>query len=353
MTPGPTEVPERVREAMSRPIQNPDIEEEFFEFYHELEKKLKKVYETDNDILILAGEGMLGLEATIASTIEKGDEILCISNGIFGDGLADLVKKHRGNPTKIEFSNDEEPKVEKIKTVLKKKDYKAATMVHCETPTGTLNNIDPILSILKEENILTLVDAVSSLGGTPVPTDKIDICMGASQKCFSAPPGLTTLSISDRAWDTINETEQRTLYTNLKIWKNMWLEKEQFPYTHSVSNIYGLNEAINIILEKGLKKTFQRHKNVAKLCRKKGKQIGLETHPQKEESNSPTVTAFKTDNNAEKIQNTLKKNHNMLIATSLQNLKNKIIRIGHMGYNAERKKVEKTMNALEKVLQKL
>ena len=350
MTPGPTEVPDRVRKAMSRPIHNPDIDEDFFDFYHRLENKLKKIYDTEKDVLILGGEGILGLEASIASLIDKGDEVLCMSNGIFGEGFADFVKMYGGDPVMCSSSYDESIVEEKIKMLIDEHDFTAATMVHCETPTGVLNDLEDILTDLKSDGIITIVDAVSSLGGTPVPTEDIDICIGGSQKCFSSPPGLTTLSVSDDAWEMIMDKDDQPFYSGLAVWKRSWFEDEWFPYTHLVSNLYALDESFDMILEEGLEDVYQRHEDVALLCRDLGKDIGLKLYPKDEELCSPTVTAFHVEKNAKEIQKGLKEKHDILIATSLRELKDDIIRIGHMGYNADEEKVRKTMDALKDVI---
>ncbi|KXB07039.1 aminotransferase class V [candidate division MSBL1 archaeon SCGC-AAA382C18] len=350
MTPGPTEVSSRVRNAMSLPIQNPDIDEEFFDFYHDLEEKIQKIYQTVDDVIILGGEGILGLEASVASTVEKNDKVLCLSNGIYGDGFANFVENQGGDPVLCEFSYDKILSPEKVKTFVEEDSFKAATMVHCETPTGTLNNLREILSILKDAGILTIVDAVSSLGGTRVPTEEMDICIGGSQKCFSAPPGLTTLSVSEEAWDVIMEKDQNTHYTNLALWKEMWFGEEYFPYTHSVSNIYALSEAIDIILEEGLEKVFKRHEKCAEKCRESTKNLDLELYPKKESYCSPTVTALHLGGMAKDLQKRIREMHDILLATSLGDFENDILRIGHMGHNATIEKVERTMNALRDVL---
>ncbi len=349
MTPGPTEVPERIRKAMSRPIQNPDLDDEFFEFYHELEEKIKKVYGTEKDMLVLGGEGILGLEAAVASTIKKGEKVLCLSNGIFGEGFADFVEMYGGEPDLCSTDHEQILSAEIVKEKLENNDYTAATMVHCETPTGTLNDIEEILQILSEQEVLTIVDAVSSLGGVDVPTENIDICIGGSQKCFSAPPGLTTLSVSQKAWDKVEETPQRSFYTSLQPWRS-WLEDEWFPYTHLVSNLYGLDEAMDMIIEEGKKSVFYRHVESAGLCRKMGADMGLELFPKKESYCSPTVTAFKVDRSALNIQKKMKEEYDILIATSLGDYKDNMIRIGHMGYNADEDKVKKTMEVLKEAI---
>lgn len=352
MTPGPTELPERVRSAMERQIQNPDVDKEFPKFYHDLEKKLSKVYGTDDDVLILGGEGILGLEASVNSLIQKDDDALCISNGIYGEEFADFVEMYGGNPLMCKSGYGQRIDFEKIKSPIEKNDPKIATMVHCDTPTGNLNDLEKILQILKDNEIITVVDAVSSLGGTPVPTENMDICIGGSQKCFSSPPGLTTLSVSDEAWEKISNNEQNSLYTSLAPWKEMWIEKEIFPYTHLVTNLYGLEESLNIILKEGMENVFNRHQNAAEICRKRGSELGLELFPEIDLS-SPTVTAFHTKGKALEIKKRMREDHDILIATSLKDLKNEVIRIGHMGHNADLEKVKTTMRALGKTLEKL
>lgn len=351
MTPGPTEIPEGVRKAMAKEIMNPDIDEDFFEFYHGLEKKVKEVYETDEDILILGGEGILGLEAAIASTIKKGDKVLCISNGIYGDGFADFVKMYGGEPVMLKSSYDEPLKVEEVESKVDVEEFKAATMVHCETPTGVLNDLREILEVLKDHEVLSIVDAVSSLGGTEVPVDKMDICIGGSQKCFSSPPGLTTISVSEYAWEVMEGKEQNTYYTNLPIWKDMWFGDEYFPYTHLVSNLYALDGSMNIILDEGLEKVFDRHERMAELCRERVNEMGLEIYPSKESLSSPTVTAIKMEGKALRVQKKMKEEHDILLATSLGELEDQILRIGHMGHNAYEEKVVRTMDALGDVLE--
>lgn len=350
MTPGPTEVPDRVRKAMSRPIQNPDIDEDFFEYYRSLEEKLQDIYGKDEDVLVLGGEGILGLEASIASVIEEGDQVLCISNGIFGDGFADFVEMYSGEAILVDFPYDSPIEMEEIKETVEKNDFKAATMVHCETPTGTLNRLGNVLDLLKENGILTIVDAVSSLGGISVPTENMDICIGGSQKCFSSPPGLTTLSVSEDAWEGVTESEDDHLYTSLKVWKDMWMENGRFPYTHLVSNLYALDESIDMILEEGKKEVEKRHERVSKICRERGKEIGLELYPKREKLCSPTVTAFHVEGRALELQKKMKEEKDILLAPGLGELEDDILRVGHMGHNAKEEKVQRTMDSLEEIV---
>jgi aspartate aminotransferase-like enzyme len=351
MTPGPTAVPERVRTAMSQPIHNPDVESEFVEFYRSLTDDLGRVYGTDDDIVILGGEGMVGLEASLASLLDGGEQVLCLANGLFGEWFEDFVELHGGEAISCSTSFTDPLDVETAKSLLASHDIDIATMVHCETPTGTLNDLDEVLSLCADEGAITIVDAVSSLGGTPVPVDDIDICICASQKCFSTPPGLTMLSVSDSAWNAVHKTDQSSFYTSLAPWEELEDEHghEQFPYTHLVSNLYALDESVTMLLEEDLEQVYTRHEDVAALCRDLGEEMGLSPYPPSEQC-SPTVTAFEIEASAGAIQRELHDEHEITIATSLGDLANKLIRIGHMGANADQEKVEMTMDALDDVL---
>lgn len=347
MTPGPTALPEDVRRAMARPIQNPDIEPEFTAFYEKLLQKLGTVYDTDDDLVVLAGEGMLGLEASVASLLEGGDTVLCLANGIYGAGFGDLVSLHGGEPVIHEIPPTEGFDPGTVRAAVEEHDPDVATMVHCETPTGVVNDLDGVLSVLEERDVLTICDAVSSLGGTEVPTEPIDICLGASQKCFSAPPGLATLSVSDAAWERIEAVEQDSFYLNLEPWRDLGFNDPPagFPYTHSVSDLYALDAALDRLLEEGMESVFERHADAAAHCRERGRELGLEPFPP-DESASPTVTAFEVeDAGAEALQRRVAA-EGVVLATGLGEFSESLLRVGHMGYNAEVERVDRAMDTL-------
>jgi len=350
MTPGPTEVPPDVREAMARQIQNPDVDPEFNVLYEELTDALARVYDTDDEVVVLGGEGMLGLEASVASLIDPGDEVLCLANGPFGEGFADFVDLYGGDPIVYEASWRAGFDVERVTDYLEANDVAVATMVHCETPIGLLNDLDEVLETLADAGVITVVDAVSSLGGTPVPTDA-DVVIGASQKCFSAPPGLTTLSISDDAWARIEATEGRSFYASLEPWHDPDLEEPYaFPYTHLVSNCYGLEVAVERLLEEGLASVYRRHETVAEECRERGREIGLDPYPAEESLYAPTVTAFEIGANASQVVDEVLEEHDVRLATGLGEIANDVLRVGHMGYAADGERVAATMDAVADVL---
>ncbi|RJX43890.1 alanine--glyoxylate aminotransferase family protein [Halonotius aquaticus] len=350
-TPGPTAVPPEVREAMAEPQPNSAVQPEFAERYDRLCRNLQQIYGTDHDVIVPGGEGILGLEAAIASLVAPGDRVLCIANGLYGEGFADFVDSYDGEAELVSADYDAGYDLDAIEAALADAEeaddpFKLATLVHCETPTGTLNDLSPVLDLLEEYDVLSVVDAVSSLGGTPVPTDRIDVCLGASQKCFSAPPGLTTAAVSDRAWAVMEEREPTSLYTNLLPWRDV---SEGFPYTHLDANVAALAEAVSRLREEGIENVHDRHERAAERCRQRGRELGLSLYPDESRA-SPTVTGFHMPGDAQDVRQRVEADHDIVLATSLGDLADDIIRVGHMGYNADVEKVDRVMDAIADVI---
>ena len=358
MTPGPTAVPEPVREAMSRELINPDVDPAFRDIYDRVTERLATAYGIDpdasgsdaRDVVVLGGEGILGLEAAVASLVEPGTEVLCLANGLYGEGFADFVASYGGDPTVVAAEHDEPLPLDALDEALAADDadFDVATMVHCETPTGALNDVDAALDRIEaaDAEILTVVDAVSSLGGVSVPTERIDVCLGASQKCFSAPPGLATAAVSDRAWAAMEAREPHSLYANFLPFRDV---SDGFPYTHLTTEVVALDEALGLLLDEGLDAVRERHAAAAARCRERGAELGLETVPGPERS-SPTVTAFAVPGRAESLQERLREEHDVLLATGLGDGASDVLRVGHMGHSARVDRVEETMDALAAVL---
>lgn len=208
MTPGPTRVRENVRMARSLETTNPDLDPEFYDYYKDTCDLLAELLHTKNPAYILSGEGILGLEAACASLTEPGDRVLVIDNGVFGRGFADFVRIYGGEPVLYTVDYETEVDAEALKQYLEKDhDFKYATVVHCDTPSGRLNPIQDICPLLKSYGILTVTDAVASMFGDPVYVDdwKIDIVCGGSQKALSAPVGLTFVTVSPDARKAMDE----------------------------------------------------------------------------------------------------------------------------------------------------
>ncbi|MCH3965396.1 MAG: alanine--glyoxylate aminotransferase family protein [Clostridium sp.] len=353
MTPGPTEVSENVRMARSKRFTNPDLDLEFYDFYKETCEKTAQFLNTENEVRILSGEGILGLEAACASLTEKGDRILVIDNGIFGEGFSDFINLYGGQVVFFKGDRKKQIDIEELKAFLEKdSNFKYATVVHCDTPSGVLNDISRICPILKKKGILTVVDSVAAMGGERLEVDDwdIDIVVGASQKCISAPPGLTLLSISKDAFDCMESRKSpiASFYCNLLVWKNYYKDK-WFPYTPPVSDILGFRKAIDNILED--KDIIDRHHKIAAAARSAVKKAGLNLYTRNGYSNTVTVIEVPEGVKDVELRKYMEDKYNVMIAGSFGYLEGRVIRIGHMGENARPDRVSYTLYAFQKSLE--
>lgn len=355
--PGPTETRENVRLARAEKTTNPDIDIDFVEFYKKTCEKFGNIIGTKNDVYILSGEGILGLEMTCASLTEKGDRVLVIDNGIYGEGFKDFVTMYGGEYVLFSSEYTKSIDIDELKAFLDEdSNFKYATVVHCDTPTGVLNDVSKICPLLKKYGILTVVDSVAGMVGERLSVDesKIDIILGGSQKAISAPAGLTIVGISQDAKNCIKnrKTDVIGFYCNLNIWEGYY-EKKYFPYTMPISDIMGLDKALDNILEEGIENVLNRHEKIAYSVRKSIEEYGLELFL--EEGYSNTVTAIKIPESIGALELTdyMLKNYNTLVATSLNQYMDTILRIGHMGENANLNKIEHVLNVLDKSLSAL
>lgn len=355
MTPGPTQVLENVRTARSLECTNPDLDEQFVEFYKETCDLISNLLHTKNETLILGGEGILGLEAACASLTEPDDKVLVIANGVYGKGFADFVTMYGGIPELYLSDDKNEINVVELEQFLEEHhDYKYATVVHCDTPSGMLNPIKDICPLLKRHNILSVVDSVSAMFGENVLVDdwNIDILCGGSQKVVSAPPGLTLITISEDAKNAMRNRKKpiASFYANLAVFEGYY-EKKWFPYTMPISDIYGLRAAFDNI--KNDKDMLHRHSIIGEATRQAITQSGLKLHLESGFSNTVTVFDVPEQITTEQILDKMKTDYNIMLAGSFDELEGKVIRIGHMGVNANQKDMEETLFALTKVLTQL
>lgn len=355
--PGPSEVRENVRLARSQKTTNPDIDVEFVEFYKNTCDKMGKIIDTKNDIYILSGEGILGLEAACASLTEPGDRVLVIGNGIYGDGFADFVSMYGGEVVLYSKEYSKGIDIYELRKFLQKdSNFKYATLVHCDTPTGVLNDVGSICPILKEYGIITVVDSVAGMVGEKLKVDdwSIDIALGGSQKAISAPAGLTIVSVSDDAKKVIKnrKTNVTGFYCNLLIWEGYY-EKKYFPYTMPISDIIGLDRALDNILDEGIENVLDRHEKIASAVRKSVEEYGLELFLEKDYSNTVTALKIPESIGALNLRNQILNDYNTLIATSLAEYEDKILRIGHMGENAVLSKILYILNVVDNGLRTL
>ncbi|MCC2864645.1 alanine--glyoxylate aminotransferase family protein [Ihubacter massiliensis] len=355
MTAGPTQVRENVRMARSLETTNPDLDLEFYDFYKQTCDDLKGLLHSSGSAYILGGEGILGLEAACASLTEPGDRVLVIDNGIFGKGFADFVTLYGGQP--VLYTCDYKRPVDcgKLREFLEEdSDFKYATLVHCDTPSGVLNDVKALGCLLDEFHILSVVDSVAGMFGEYLNVDesRIDILCGGSQKALSAPPGLTLLWVSDRAIEAMENrsTPIASFYANILTFKNYYKDK-WFPYTMPISDIQGLAAAVDNV--KADQEIFRRHEKIAAATRQAVTEAGLSLYLKSGYSNTVTVVQVPEGVTDEAILSIMRDKYQVMISGCFDILAGKVIRIGHMGENANIPDMAQTLDAMDKTLQEL
>lgn len=355
MTAGPTQVKENVRLARSLETTNPDLDVAFCEFYKETCDLLQDLLHSTGTAYILGGEGILGLEAACASLTEPGDRVLVLDNGIFGKGFADFVTMYGGEAVLFTSDYQNPIDVNELKAFLDKdSDFKYATVVHCDTPSGVLNDIASICPLLSDYGILSVVDSVAGMFGEYVNVDesKIDILCGGSQKALSAPAGLTMLWVSDKAMAAMESRKIpiASFYANILTFRNYYKDK-WFPYTMPISDINGLRAAIDNV--KNDRYILERHAKIAEATRQTVVKAGLNLYLNSGYSNTVTVIEVPENVTDAQILDTMRDKYNIMISGCFDVLAGKVVRIGHMGENAREDDMAMTLDALDKTLREL
>ncbi len=348
--PGPVELESQVLLEMARPVmghRTPDFEDILVKLWDDM----KYVFQTGNDVALITGSGTAGMDAAISSTIKEGDEFICIGGGKFGERMGLIVSQYGGVPRdiKVEWGKAVDPV--DVEKAVAESEAKAITLTHNETSTGVLHNAAEIGRIARENDMLFIMDGVTSVGGDDVQTDKwgVDICIVGSQKCLAGPPGLAFVAVSERAWDVIEDNPTRNFYLDLKKYRKS-LKKNTTPFTPSVTLIYGMAKALEAIRKEGLEARIKRHRSLARAMREAAVAMGVELFAE-EGAYSNTVTAMKipeglTDDD---VRGRMKREHGILMAGGQEHVKGKIFRIGHMG-NFTQGDLMSTISALEMVL---
>ncbi len=334
--PGPTPIPKKVQLAMNQDMISHRTEE-FVRLYQETTNRVKPIFGTKQDVLLLPSGGTAALEAAAVNTVSPGEEVVVITVGAFGDYFVSICEKYGFHVHKLEKAWGEACTEEDLTEFLTPlSNIKAVFATYNETSTGILNPIEKLANVVHTHtNALFIVDGVSCIGGAPAEMDQwgIDILVTGSQKAMMLPPGLAFLSLSDRAWKVIEENKPSSYYLNLLSYRT-WAEKGMTPNTPSISLIMGLSAVCDLIDEEGgFTQTVARHELMKNMVREamKALSIGLLTS---DEYASPTITAIYTPEGLEAASfiGHLKERYHLDFAGGLGSLQGKIFRFGHMGY---------------------
>lgn len=338
--PGPTEYDPRVLKELCRPLL-PHYGDEWLPIYHDIIEKMQRIYQTENTVFVLPSSGSGATDAVFTSLGEKKG--LVLSNGTFGERMFAIASQHLRRVELIEVEQGRPIDLDRVEEALKAEQFDLLAVVHGETSTGMLNCLEPFSELCGRYGLLFVVDAVSSLGGVELDVDRqaIDLCISASQKALGAPPGLATVSVSERAWEAMPpEKCIKSWYLNLRTWRRYsdeWADWHPYPVTLPVHLLFALQKAADLILADGLQKRWQLHRSSAEYVQAQLEQAGISSLISDPAFRLPTVTAATLPEglSSRQLQRYLKEEHGILVAGGVGKLQDKIFRIGQMGYSAQ------------------
>jgi aspartate aminotransferase-like enzyme len=332
-TPGPCAVPEEVLQEMARPFHHHRTD--WFKGYmKDATAKLQQVLCTKNDVLIITGSGTAAAEAAIVGCNPPGSKLLTLESGKFGERWGEIAQQFGINVARqpIEWGTAATPQM--VSDLLKKDSAITAVMVvHSETSTATACDLQGIAKIARDAGKLLLADCITSAGALPLKPDEwgVDVAITGAQKALMLPPGLGFLAVSEKAWAAIEGNKaQHAYYLNLNKARKMAKESDT-PFTPAHLLVRGLAKALDILLEEGIETVWKRVAAMAAATRAAGEAIGLKVFS-KSPSDSVTALCPPTGITVKDLRNELEKRYGIESAGGQDQLKGKIIRLGHMGY---------------------
>jgi pyridoxamine--pyruvate transaminase len=356
---GPVAAYPAVSRAMSRPLLY-DYDRQFQEFYESVARKAAKALRVRQPALILHVEPAPGIEAAAASLIRPDDVVLNLVSGVYGAGFTFWARRYAKEVIEVTVPFNAAIDPQQVEDALKRRpDTRIVSVVHHDTPSGTINPLDEIGAIVKAHGALLLVDAVSSFGGMDIHPDSCgaDIFITGPGKCLGGAPGLTLMAVSERAWAAIaaNPSAPGASVLSLSDWKDAWSAEHPFPFTPSIAEVYGLDAALDLYLSEGPEAVWARHARTARACRAGVRTLGLELWAEREAIASPTTTAVRippgvgADDLLQQARATL----GVVFSGGRGATAGKLLRIGHMGPVAEPLYAVVAVTALATALRRL
>lgn len=356
--PGPSPVAPQVLAALAMPTIG-HLDPAFIRLMDELKAMLQTAFNTKNEATFtVAGPGSVGMDACVLNMVEAGDKILIARNGVFGMRMSEVASRGGAQviPVDFEWGTPVDPAMVNA-ALAQNKDVKFVAFVHAETSTGVLSDAQAIAAVAESHGAMTIMDAVTSLGGVPVELDKwgIDVAYSGTQKCLSCPPGLSPVSFSPRAIAHIKSRKTKVLSWFLDVTQVMayWGGEGARAYHHTapINSLYGLHEALRRLLNEGLDASFARHR-AAHLHLVAGlKKLGIDFLVD-EAFRLPQLNTVKIPAGANdaRIRSALLNDHDIEIGAGLGPLAGKVWRIGLMGEGARIPAVDRLLVALEQEL---
>jgi aspartate aminotransferase-like enzyme len=330
-TPGPTNVPDFIRETYQEDCFH-HRKDEFHDMFRQIIKKLKKVFKAKAEVLVLTASGTGAMEASVLNFFNKGDKVLVINTGVFGQRFVELCHLHELDVTEYKVENGKTFVYEDVKELILNQTFNGVFMTYSETSTGILNDVKQIGELTKTKDTLLVVDAISGLVVNDLNVDEwgIDVCLAGSQKGFLLPPGLSFVALSKRAVDKLHDMDVKSMYLNLKLYIDFLRVKAETPFTPAVFELRALNKALDYLLGKGLD-DIQKEKEALKNVLIEGfSEIGF--IPFAEHTKNNTLVAFTRNESFDfKSYITYMQSKGYVIAGGQRGMLNKIIRVGLIG----------------------
>lgn len=345
---GPTVLPDRVRKAMDKPAI-PHRTDEYRRLQHSVLDGIKKLFKTENEVLMLTASGTGALEAVVQNLFEPGDKIVIPITGNFGELLYNVAAPYGLDIKRVDFPMGSVADLDQTLDAIDE-DTKALFMVHNESSTGALNDIQAFGEALKDRDILFIVDAVSSAGGVDIHMDdwNIDVLLTASQKALSAPPGLSFVALNDKAWGVVEEVDNQRFYFNFNRDREH-LKDDITVHTPATHTMYAVQEALKLIEEEGYDQVLNRHKQNALTLRQGIQDMGIELLVKDHADSSPTVTGVMVPGQSIYFQEELLK-RNIQVSWGLGPIADDSFRIGTMGAVSP-EDVDSCLKAMQDILE--
>lgn len=358
MGPGPSDVHPRVLAAMARPTIG-HLDPLFVDMMDETKQLLQYAFQTRNALTIpVSAPGSAGMETCFVNLVEPGDKVIVCQNGVFGGRMKENVERYGGVAVMVEDPWGNAVDVDKVAAAIKQhKDAKILAFVHAETSTGVQSDVAGLCKIARDNGLLTIVDAVTSVGGIPVKVDEwgVDAMYSGSQKCLSCTPGLSPVTISDRAAEKIKNRKQRVAswFLDLNLVMGYWggATKRAYHHTAPINPLYGLHESLVLLAEEGLENAWARHRKNHLALKAGAEAMGLRFIVN-ESDRLPQLNAVSIPAGVDEavVRKRLLDEFSLEIGAGLGALAGKIWRIGLMGYGSRASNVFYCLSALETVL---
>jgi len=340
LTAGPTGATPDTLAALGRPVLY-HYDPVFLELYADTVELLRRAFGTRQAPVILHGEAVLGLEAAAASLIRRDDVVLNLVSGVFGKGFGWWARRYAKEVIEVEVPYDSAVPAGRVRAALEERpDVGVVSAVHCETPSGTMNDLDAIGPVVADHGALLIVDAVSSFGGAACDFAAwdADLVVVGPQKCLGGPPGLSMLHVSDAAWEHMeaNPDAPRASMLSILDWKDVHLVDRPFPFTPSVSDVYALRACLEQYLAEGPAAVLLRHQSAARSVRAGAEALGLELWAADRSICSDTVTALKVPASLDEgeVRARVRAESGVMLSGGQGDLAGQVLRIGHMGPTA-------------------